>query len=59
MIKYDSTKKAALVATYINVFLLGLDEEEVRSDTIVFLNFNNENGKLNILSIPRIQKLKK
>jgi polyisoprenyl-teichoic acid--peptidoglycan teichoic acid transferase len=59
VIKYDSTKNSSNSSNYINVVLLGLDEDEVRSDSIVFLNFNKENSKLNIMSIPRDTKVKK
>ena len=41
----------------INVVILGLDGEEVRSDTIILLNINKDNGGLNMLSIPRDTKV--
>lgn len=53
IVKYDSPKSSGISQSFLNVVLLGLDEDEVRSDTIVFLNYNQENGKLNIMSIPR------
>jgi polyisoprenyl-teichoic acid--peptidoglycan teichoic acid transferase len=59
IIKYDSTKNSSNSCNYINVVLLGLDEDEVRSDAIVFLNYNRENSKLNIMSIPRDTKVEK
>ena len=36
-----------------NVAVMGLDEEERRSDTLIVMNFNTTNGGMNILSIPR------
>ncbi len=37
----------------VNLLIIGLDGEEVRSDVIVLLNFNPKNGGLNILSVAR------
>jgi polyisoprenyl-teichoic acid--peptidoglycan teichoic acid transferase len=42
----------------VNIALFGLDEEGVRSDVIILLNFNPEDGKLNILSIARDTRVK-
>ncbi len=42
----------------INILLLGLDGEEVRSDVMILLNFSPEHKKLNILSIARDTKVK-
>ncbi|HHW30290.1 MAG TPA: LCP family protein [Clostridiaceae bacterium] len=41
----------------VNLLILGLDEEETRTDVILFLNYNMNEGKLNILSIPRDTKV--
>jgi LCP family protein required for cell wall assembly len=40
-------------AKSINLLVLGLDEEEIRSDVIALLNYNPDEGKLNMLSIAR------
>ena len=37
----------------VNIVIFGLDDEGVRSDTIVLLNVNEDEGRLNILSIAR------
>ncbi len=37
----------------VNILILGLDDEEVRSDVIILMNFKPEDAKLNILSIAR------
>jgi len=37
----------------VNLLILGLDEDETRTDVILLLNCNMNEGKLNILSIPR------
>jgi len=37
----------------VNLLVLGLDKEEVRSDVIVLFNYSPEFGKVNILSIAR------
>lgn len=37
----------------VNLLILGLDEEEERSDVVVLLNYSPETGGLNILSIAR------
>lgn len=59
-IKYDNNHMNAEIIEYknttpktLNLVVLGLDEEETRSDVIALLNYNLENGDLNILSIPR------
>lgn len=35
------------------VLLLGVDEDNTRTDTIMLANFNSETGEVNIMSIPR------
>lgn len=42
----------------INILILGLDEEELRSDVIGLINFNPSNKKINILSIARDTRVK-
>jgi polyisoprenyl-teichoic acid--peptidoglycan teichoic acid transferase len=42
----------------INILLLGLDEEEVRSDVILLLNLRPADGSLNMLSIARDTKVR-
>lgn len=42
----------------INILVLGLDEERVRSDVILLLNYNPGDGKLNILSIARDTRIR-
>lgn len=37
----------------VNVLILGLDEEEMRSDVIILANFSPEENRLNLLSIAR------
>lgn len=46
-------EQSVSVDSPINIIVLGLDEEGVRSDVIVLLNYNPGDGKLNILSIAR------
>ncbi len=41
----------------VNVLILGVDEEGQRSDTIMIASYNTEEGKINILSIPRDTKV--
>lgn len=40
----------------VNLVLLGLDQEGIRTDTILFINFNPMNSELNILSVERDTK---
>lgn len=42
----------------VNMLLLGLDDEEVRSDVILLLNFKPADGSLNLLSVPRDTKVR-
>lgn len=42
----------------VNLLVLGLDEEELRSDVIGLINFNPSNKKINILSIARDTRVK-
>ncbi|MFZ5986089.1 MAG: LCP family protein [Bacillota bacterium] len=42
----------------LNLLILGLDEEEVRSDVIALLNYRPKEGKINILSIARDTRVK-
>ncbi|MCR4436626.1 MAG: LCP family protein [Clostridiales bacterium] len=42
----------------VNLLVLGVDEEGVRTDVIAVLNFNAAQGKLNILSIARDTKVR-
>lgn len=37
----------------VNLLVLGLDEEGVRSDVVIIMNYNPAEGKLNILSVAR------
>jgi LCP family protein required for cell wall assembly len=41
----------------VNVLLLGLDEEGIRTDVILLLNFDPEQSRLNLLSIARDTKV--
>lgn len=41
-----------------NMLILGLDDEELRSDVISLINFNPTNKKINILSIARDTRVK-
>ncbi|OQA14530.1 MAG: putative transcriptional regulator YvhJ [bacterium ADurb.Bin363] len=41
-----------------NLMLLGLDDEEIRSDVIALLNFNPSTKKINILSVARDTRVK-
>ena len=51
----DSNKKYE--KDYVNLLVLGLDEYEARTDVILILNYSLQEGKLNILSIPRDTKV--
>lgn len=42
----------------VNLLVMGLDDEEVRSDTMLFLNYSPEYKKLNVLSIARDTRVK-
>ncbi|HPD00376.1 MAG TPA: LCP family protein [Acetivibrio sp.] len=42
----------------INLLLLGLDEEETRSDVIALINYSQEKAKMNVLSIARDTRIK-
>lgn len=44
--------------SYINLLVMGLDEEEVRSDVIALLNYSPKEKKINILSIARDTRVK-
>ena len=48
---YSSLEKAFKGSSRINVILLGL--EEARTDTIMFISFNPETKKVDVISIPR------
>jgi len=37
----------------VNVLLLGLDDDKVRSDVIILVNYSPDSGKLNLLSLER------
>lgn len=37
----------------VNALILGLDNDEIRTDVILLANFNPDDGQLNLLSIPR------
>lgn len=41
-----------------NVLLIGLDQEEVRSDVIILLNYDPSSGGINLLSVPRDTRVK-
>ncbi|MDQ2086082.1 LCP family protein [Herbivorax sp. ANBcel31] len=43
---------------YINLLLMGLDESEKRSDGITLINFQPQNGNINMLSIARDTMIK-
>jgi LCP family protein required for cell wall assembly len=53
----ETQNKETITEEYINLLVLGLDEEELRSDVILLLNYSLDSGKLNILSIPRDTKV--
>jgi LCP family protein required for cell wall assembly len=42
----------------INILVLGTDESQMRSDTMIIFSFNAEQNTINILSIPRDTKVK-
>lgn len=46
-------ESSMMVEPPVNLLVLGLDGEEVRTDVIAVLNYNPENGGLNILSVAR------
>lgn len=54
--EYD--KEDAISYSYINVLVIGLDDDEVRSDVIALLNYNPDENKMNILSIARDTRVK-
>ena len=37
----------------INVLVMGLDKDETRTDTLIFMSYNSANGKCFMMSIPR------
>ncbi|MBQ2942258.1 MAG: LCP family protein [Clostridia bacterium] len=37
----------------LNALVMGLDKDETRTDTILFVSYNSENGKCFVMSIPR------
>jgi anionic cell wall polymer biosynthesis LytR-Cps2A-Psr (LCP) family protein len=41
----------------VNIAVFGLDEENVRTDLIIVVNFNPNNGKISIISVPRDTKV--
>jgi LCP family protein required for cell wall assembly len=53
----ETQNKEIITKESINLLILGLDEEELRSDVILLLNYSLDNGSLNILSIPRDTKV--
>lgn len=42
----------------INILILGVDEEGVRSDVILLINYSPEEGKINMLSVARDTRIK-
>lgn len=42
----------------VNFLLIGLDQEEERSDVIILLNYNPDSGEVNLLSVPRDMRVK-
>ncbi|MCX7922328.1 MAG: LCP family protein [Clostridia bacterium] len=52
-VKDNHMENSPLYRKPVNIIVLGLDEEEVRSDVILLLNFSPEKERLNILSIAR------
>lgn len=62
--KVENTKPAKPVSKYINILLLGVDDGDnenpgtpKRSDTMIVASINPEDGKVNLLSIPRDTKV--
>jgi len=48
-----SSKTGIIGLKPVNIIVLGLDEDQVRSDVITLLNFDPEQSRLNVLSIAR------
>jgi len=60
----ENSKMTEPVSKYINILLLGVDDGDnenpgapKRSDTMIVASINAENGKINLLSIPRDTKV--
>jgi len=58
--KVESAAPSEPVSKYINILLMGVDDGDIenpgtpkRSDTMIVLSINPEDGKINLLSIPR------
>lgn len=54
--KWDEGKKPVLEP--VNIVVLGLDDEEIRSDVILLLNLNPADGKINLLSFARDTRIR-
>lgn len=62
--KVENSKQPEPVSKYINILLLGVDDGDnenpgapKRSDTMIVASINPEDGKINLLSIPRDTKV--
>jgi len=56
--KIDREDGRKTLNSYINVLVLGLDDDEKRSDVIALINYNPDENKMNILSIARDTRVK-
>jgi len=56
--KVEYIPKATTINRSFNMLVLGLDDEELRSDVIALINFNPAKKKINILSIARDTRVK-
>lgn len=54
----SSTIPEIVEKTPVNLLLIGLDQEEVRSDVIILLNYDPASGAMNLLSVPRDTRVK-
>jgi len=58
IIKTEYQSKDSAIHDSVNMLVLGLDDEELRSDVIALINFNPEKKNINILSIARDTRVK-
>jgi len=56
--KTDEENEPKDSVSYINVLVLGLDDDEMRSDVIALINYSPNENKMNILSIARDTRVK-
>lgn len=54
----NNTMPEIVEKTPVNLLLIGLDQEEVRSDVIILLNYDPASGSMNLLSVPRDTRVK-